>query len=399
MLCLSRAFMTLIFLTYAASLTVLRSAWGMSATAAGSISTGFQFGFAISLFGCSWLADRISARRVFLASAALAAVTSLAFALFARSYLSGLILYTLVALSQGGTYTTAIMLMADRYGPERRGAALGWLIASSSFGSACSLLIAGLTLSGGNYPLTFMVTSAGPLIGLVLGWFALRSTPNMVHHRGGDLHFRAEVLKNPQATRLITSYIFHNWELLAMWAWTPAFMTASLAASGSSAGRAVAGGAFVASSFHVMGLLASSTMGRLSDHLGRRTVLVALAAISTVCSFTIGWLVSAPAAIVVAVGSLYAFTALGDSPVLSTALTEAVRPAYLGAALAVRSFLGFGAGAIAPLVFGAVLDATNPPGAAPATWGWAFTALGLGGLIATASAYSMRPVSGAPRSP
>jgi len=398
MLCLSRAFMTLIFLTYAASLTVLQSAWGMSATAAGSISTGFQFGFAISLFGCSWLADRISARRVFLASAALAAVTSLAFALFARSYLSGLILYTLVALSQGGTYTTAIMLMADRYGPERRGAALGWLIASSSFGSACSLLIAGLTLSGGNYPLTFMVTSAGPLIGLVLGWFALRSTPNMVHHRGGDLHFRAEVLKNPQATRLITSYIFHNWELLAMWAWTPAFMTASLAASGSSAGRAVAGGAFVASSFHVMGLLASSTMGRLSDHLGRRRVLVALAAISTVCSFTIGWLVSAHAAIVVAVGALYAFTALGDSPVLSTALTEAVRPAYLGAALALRSFLGFGAGAIAPLVFGAVLDATNPRGVAPATWGWAFTALGLGGLIATACAYGMRPATGTPRS-
>jgi MFS family permease len=399
MLCLSRAFMTLIFLTYAASLTVLRSAWGMSATAAGSISTGFQFGFAISLFGCSWLADRISARRVFLASAALAAVTSLAFALFARSYLSGLILYTLVAFSQGGTYTTAIMLMADRYGPERRGAALGWLIASSSFGSACSLLIAGLTLSGGNYPLTFMVTSAGPLIGLVLGWFALRSTPNMVHHRGGDLHFRAEVLKNPQATRLITSYIFHNWELLAMWAWTPAFMAASLAASGSSAGRAVAGGAFVASSFHVMGLLASSTMGRLSDHLGRRTVLVALAAISTVCSFTIGWLVSAPAAIVVAVGALYAFTALGDSPVLSTALTEAVRPAYLGAALALRSFLGFGAGAVAPLVFGAVLDATNPRGVAPATWGWAFAALGLGGLIATVSAYGMRSASGVPRSP
>jgi MFS family permease len=147
-----------------------------------------------------------------------------------------------------------------------------------------------------------------------------------------------------------------------------------------------------------MGLLASSTMGRLSDHLGRRTVLVALAAISTVCSFTIGWLVSAPAAIVVAVGALYAFTALGDSPVLSTALTEAVRPAYLGAALALRSFLGFGAGAVAPLVFGAVLDATNPRGVAPATWGWAFAALGLGGLIATVSAYGMRSASGAPRS-
>jgi len=273
------------------------------------------------------------------------------------------------------------------------------LIASSSLGSACSLLIAGLTLPRGGYPLTFLVTAAGPLLGLMLGWIALRSTPNVVHHRGGEMHFRAEVLRNPRAVRLIIGYIFHSWELLAMWAWTPAFLAASLAASGSGAGRAAAGGAFVASSFHIMGLFASFTMGRLSDRLGRRTVLLGLAAISTACAFAIGWLVATPAAIVVAVGAVFAFTALGDSPVLSTALTEAVRPAYLGAALAVRSFLGFGAGAIAPLVFGAVLDATNPPGAAPATWGWAFTALGLGGLIATASAYSMRPVSGAPRSP
>src|SRR2546429_2770404 len=42
---------------------------------------------------------------------------------------------------------------------------------------------------------------------------------------------------------------------------------------------------------------------------------------------------------IVAVGAVYGFTALGDSPVLSTALTEAVDPAHLGAALALRSFL------------------------------------------------------------
>ena len=391
LLCLTRTFLSLIFLTYAASLTILRPAWGMSATAAGSISTGFQLGFALSLFGCSWLADRVGARRVFLVSSVLAAITSLAFALFARSYPSGLILYTLVGISHGGTYTTAIMMVADRYEPRRRGAALGWLLASSSLGLACSLLIAGLTLPTGGYPLTFVVTATGPLIALVLGWIALRSSSNVVHHRGGDLQFRTEVLRNPRAVRLIVGYVFHSWELLAMWAWTPAFLAASLAASGSSAGRAAAGGAFVVSSFHLMGLLASSTMGRLSDRLGRRAVLLGLAASSTACSFVVGWLVSAPAAIVVAIGALYAFTALGDSPVLSTALTEAVRPAYLGAALALRSLLGFGAGAVAPLVFGVVLDATNPPGVAPAVWGWAFAALGAGGLIATLSAYGLRP--------
>ena len=88
-------------------------------------------------------------------------------------------------------------------------------------------------------------------------------------------------------------------------------------------------------------------------------------------------------------GALYGFTALGDSPVLSTAFTEAVRPAYLGSGLALRSLLGFGAGAIAPLVFGAVLDATNAPGATPTTWGWAFVTLGLGGAAAAWCAWDL----------
>jgi MFS family permease len=94
-------------------------------------------------------------------------------------------------------------------------------------------------------------------------------------------------------------------------------------------------------------------------------------------------------ALLLAVGAVYAFTALGDSPVLSTAFTEAVPPAYLGAGLALRSLLGFGAGAVAPLAFGAVLDATNPAGVTPTAWGWAFVTLGLGGLGATWAALGL----------
>jgi MFS family permease len=140
-----------------------------------------------------------------------------------------------------------------------------------------------------------------------------------------------------------------------------------------------------------MGLIASSSMGRLSDRLGRRAVLLGLAASSAVCSLVFGWLVGAPIALIFAVGAVYGFTALGDSPVLSTALTEAVEPPYLGAALALRSFLGFGAGAIAPLVFGAVLDATNPRGVTPSVWGWAFVALGIGGAAAAVCAWTLAP--------
>ena len=386
--CASRAATQLVFLIYPASVTVLRPAWQMSAAAAGSISTGFQLGFAISLFACSWLADRIGARRVYLASLAAAAVAATAFALFARSYLSGLVLYTLVALTLGGTYTTLIMLIADRYEPARRGGAMGWLIAASSLGSAVSLASAGITLPRGGYPLAFAVASGGVVTGAVLGWLAMRTVPTVVHRRGTHLRFGQHVGRNPAAVRLIAGYVFHSWELLAMWAWTPAFLAASLAATGASAGRALAGASYVSAGFHLIGLLASATMGRLSDRLGRRTALVWLAGASAACSLVIGWLVAAPPALVVGVGALYAFTALGDSPVLSVALTEAVPAAFLGTTLALRSLLGFGAGAIAPLVFGAVLDATNPPGV-PAVWGWAYTALGAGGVLATACALTL----------
>ena len=46
--------------------------------------------------------------------------------------------------------------------------------------------------------------------------------------------------------------------------------------------------------------------------------------------------------------------------------------------------LGYGAGAIAPLLFGAILDwhGANTPGA----WGWAFVSLGVAGLGAVLSA-------------
>jgi MFS family permease len=148
-------------------------------------------------------------------------------------------------------------------------------------------------------------------------------------------------------------------------------------------------GAYLTAAFHLTGLVASSTMGRLSDRTGRRRVLVAMALTSTLCSFVFGWLVGGPVALVFAVGAIYGFTALGDSPVLSTAFTEAVRPAYLGSGLALRSLLGFGAGAIAPLAFGRVLDLTNPPGVTPTHWGWAFVSLGLGGAAATWCAWGL----------
>jgi MFS family permease len=131
-------------------------------------------------------------------------------------------------------------------------------------------------------------------------------------------------------------------------------------------------------------MVAALLAGVFADRFGRTPVILIMATISAACSLVFGWLVGASLALIVGVGLLYGFAALGDSPIYSTAITEVVAPAYRGSALALRSLLGYGAGAIAPLLFGAILDwyGANTPGA----WGWAFVSLGVAGLGAVLSA-------------
>ena len=89
-------------------------------------------GYAVSLLIFSILADRIGAKRVFLLSSFFSVITSLLFAFLARDYYSGLILYTLVGISMGGSYTPGLMMLADRYAPSDRGRAVGFFVASTS---------------------------------------------------------------------------------------------------------------------------------------------------------------------------------------------------------------------------------------------------------------------------
>jgi MFS family permease len=378
------------FMVYAACLPILLNKWEMSATQAGSISSAFMFGYAASLFVFAWLSDHYGAKRLFILSAFLSASSALVFGFFAHSYLSGLVLYGLAAATQGGLYTPAIMLFADRYDSSRRGAAVGYLIASTSVGYAFSLIVSGLCLTWGGYRAAFIVTGCLPLVGLILSWYALRKTPNNIHPRTERIRIKTILKHNRNARFLIAGYTFHCWELLGMWSWTPAFFAAIIAVSGNNFGETARFGAFLVASMHLIGALASVLTGRLADLLGRRVVLIQVAAVGTCLSLVIGWLTTWPITLLVFIGLVYYFFAIGDSPVLSTALTEVVEPSHLGSILAVRSLFGFGAGGIAPIIFGAMLDLTNPPDTPPETWGWAFTVLGFGGLTATLCAIFYR---------
>jgi MFS family permease len=389
---MARVFLFATFMTVAATIPLIIAEWRLSAAAAGAIVSSFTIGYAASLFVFAWFADHWGAKRMVCVSALAAAVTSLTFGLLARDWWLAMILYGLVGLAQGGVYTPLVMVLSDEVEPARRGSAMGWLIASTSIGYAASLIVAGLGIAFGGWKAAFALTGILPAVGAVILIAALAPVPSQVHPRPRETRLADELLRNKKGRLLIAGYVAHSWELLGMWAWISAFLATSLALRGMEAAGSTVSGAYLAGALHLFGATAAFTMGRLSDRTGRRPILLALAGAGAIASFAIGWLVGSPPMVLVPLALAYAFVCLGDSPVLTTALSEAVRPGYLGAVLAWRGLAGFGAGAVAPLGFGLVLDAATAADLGPAmSWGLSFAVLGLGGVVALACAGALRP--------
>ena len=384
LLVLSRVFISLIYMTYAASLPFLVREWSMTGAQAGFVQTCFAAGFAISLFITSWLADYMGAKRIFLVSCWLGAAAALAFALFARSFDAAAWLYGLVGFGLGGTYTPAIMMVARQLPSPRRGAGVGWVLAGMSAGYVGSISLTQGLIVIFDYQTAFMVCALGTVAGAIFGTLAARQIsepaagpPQRLDH--------AALFTDRRSLLLTVGYMGHCWELFGMWAWVPAFLITSL--SGRIALDAISLGLAIAIALHLSAFFASYLVGKASDHYGRRAALIALGVAGALCSFGFGWSGELSPVLLLAFTALYGFATLGDSSVLSTAMSEAVPASCLGRVLAIRSILGIGVGAGAPLAFGLVLDLGTPGN----NWGWAFALLGLGGAVAAICALLLPP--------
>ncbi|MBY0266945.1 MAG: MFS transporter [Burkholderiales bacterium] len=394
-LCASRTSFALVFTAYAAAIPLLKPDWGMSAGEAGMIQSAWHFGYLFSLVAVGFLADRYGAKRVFILSSIASSISAMVFALFAESFTTGLILYGLTGLFSGGSYTPGLTLIAERFQSARRGRAMGFYLAAASAGYALALILTGALTPLIGWRGAFIVNAAGPVLGTLLALYALRLTPNIVHPRSAEQAAEKPVgmiLSNRPAMLVTWAYTFHSWEMLGMKAWMPAFLSAAAAYStGSSATAAASLGAGLAAIAYIGSMGGSVTGGWLSDRMGRTWTMLVLATLSAGCSLALGWLIGLPLWLLVAICAFYSFTAVGDSSVFSTAITELVPPRHIGAAYSVRSVLGFGAGAIAPWVFGLVLDAAGAMEATPVvTWGLAWCSLGVIALMSPFATWRLR---------
>ena len=385
LLCVSRIGFSLIFTVYAALLPVLMGAWQMSAAQAGLVQSGWHVGYLISLFGAGLLTDRIGARKTFLLMSAGACVSAALFALFSTSFWSGLVLYFIAGAASGGSYTPVLALIAQRYGVAKRGTAMGWYLAAGSFGYAVALIACAVLAPWAGWRACMLLSAVATLVGALLGWIAVRATRDAEAHPSTLVPWSAaarQLWNNKPAQLAIWSYSFHCWELLGMWAWLPAFLVAAAAHGGDVSAAPLAIGVAIAGLTHLASVVGSIAGGTLSDRIGRTRVILLMSCASLVCSFSFGWMLGAALWWVTIVAIVYNITAIGDSSVFSTVLSETVPPSQIGFAFSVRSVIGFGMGAISPWVFGVVLDwtagASTPDQRA---WGLAWCSIGAGALL------------------
>jgi len=400
-LCASRVLSAAWFVAYSAVLPLVREAWGLSAREAGMIQGSFHLGYLVSLFVVGFLADHFGAKRAFLVTGVAGFLTPILFVVFVEDFWSALWLHALTGLTQGGYYTPVLAMVNDNVERQRRGRAMGFLIAASSAGYALALGTAGLVLTFAGWRSALWVLAVMPALAWAIAVVALRGTPNTVHPRPAGHTVLASipaVLKNRNGMLSVWGYTFHSWELLGLWAWLPAFLTASFVAGGMSPAQAAAAGISLGALTYVANIGGSILGGVMADRWGRTQTILLWSSASLALSFSIGWLIALPAGLLVALACLYNLAGIADSSVHSTVIAESVPPHILGAAYAVRSVLGFGTGVVSPVVFGWALDLAGA-GEAPAdafAWGVAWSTLGLGGLLGPLATWRLQRAS-APR--
>lgn len=368
-------------MVFAGALPVLRGAWHMDAATAGSIQTAFNVANAIALLVAAWLCDSFGAKRVYLASTWAGAVALGCFAMFARSPHSALIWIVLVGLTQGGAYAPALILASDLSAPSRRGRAMGMMLAAGSFGYLLSLFFALWATQTFGVVAGFGACASGVVMGATAGQICLAGVLPAEREQTANRRVRPEpfhwrAMFSPVALCLLIGYVAHCWELLGHYAWTPSLLASAVA-------PLELGGPWAAlligAVIHLSGMVSTTVIGVVSDRRGRSKVLIWVAAAGASCSVLMGYAAQWGPVWTIFIAMMGSFFILGDSGVLSAAMTDEVSPRHIGRVMGVRSVLGFGAGALAPAAFGAAYDVTHE-------WSLPYAMLAIGGMCAWVAA-------------
>ena len=371
----------------------LQERWSLDATRAGWLTTLVQLGFVAGTLAAALLnlADVVSARSYFSASAASAAVANAAL-LVAPDYGTALLSRFLTGLFLAGVYPPA-MKMAATWFRRGRGLAIGTLVGALTVGKATPYLVD--VFGGTGIGFIVLSTSACGLLAAVLVAVGYRDGPHAFPRRPFSWGLVGDVVRERQWRLATGGYLGHMWELYAFWTWISAVLVASRAASTGAAPAAAGPGtklaAFVAIAIGGAGCVWG---GRVADRIGYEALTIRAMAASGSCALLVGLLFGGPAWLLVPVVWVWGFFVVADSAQFSALVTEVVPAHAVGTALTLQVSSGFLLTMITIQLVPSISEGVG--------WRWAFPVLALGpgfGIATIRRLRGLRSAGGNPTRP
>jgi MFS family permease len=366
----------------------LTGEWRLSGAGQSWLTMSVQLGFVVGALASALLnlADRVTTRHLFAASALIGAGLNGAIALFVDTPAPAIVLRFLTGVTLAGVYPPGMKLMAT-WCKEDRGLCIGVLVGALTIGSAMPHLFNAVPLFGGEAGIppwrpVLLIASASALLAAIIGGRFVHAGPLHTGVAPFEPRHAGDALADRPLRLANFGYLGHMWELFAMWTWAPLFLLAAYQQAGwSQVAARVAGFGTVA-----IGGIGCVVAGLLADRWGRTVISSVSMVISGMCALTAGLLFREPG-LLTALCLLWGFAVVADSAQFSAAVSELSDPRYVGTALTMQTSLGF-------LLTLATIRMV-PPLVERIGWEWAFPVLALGPVFGIASMLRLRTLPAA----
>ena len=348
--------------------------WGMTNSQAGLLAAAYAAGYMAAVPLLSALTDRYDARRILLMGSLCSALSTLAFAALATSWLTGMVCWALAGASFAGAYMPGLRALTDRLQAEDTSRSITLYTSSYSMGVGFSFLVSQLVAEAWGWRWSFGITGLGPLMMAFVAW---QMSPVRPVPTGGHLLDVRPVLRNRPAMAYILSYGAHCFELYGFRTWIVAFWTFVIARhQGGSLPEPVTV-SFWAS---LLAMPASIIGNELSLRYGRQRAIAWIQVASALTALSVGLWAGGSAWVLLVLILFYAITVPADSGSLTAGMMSHAQPQFKGLTLAMHSTVGFGLSALSGWMVGLALDSQG--GAQePRAWLAAFGVLAVGVML------------------
>jgi len=210
------------FSTVPALLPQFIEAWSLTNTQAGWLAGIVSAGYMLAVVPLVSLTDRQDARRIYLASSALSALSCFGMA-FCDSLLPALGFRAVAGIAMAGMYMPGLRALTQGVEGTRRARIAAWYTSSFTIGASLSFLLGRIgTLFG--WRSAFVVAGFLGGAGVLIAWAALpRADPRANRVPQPLLNFRP-VLANRDALVLINGYAAAIWGSVGLRQWIVVFL-------------------------------------------------------------------------------------------------------------------------------------------------------------------------------